>query len=137
MAFHEPAQRRRLDAALEQDNVGLAGIAHGPLWILAKSRAIGALGFSFCTSTPRGPGEGLNYVGPPLLAMSVDWPLRTQDPVLSSALGSIFASGIETMTVAAGSRLGPYEIVSLLGAGGMGEGDRARGTRLGGAGAGE
>jgi len=34
------------------------------------------------------------------------------------------------MTLAAGSRLGPYEIVSPLGAGGMGELYRARDTRL-------
>src|SRR5512132_3517126 len=33
-------------------------------------------------------------------------------------------------TVAAGSRLGPYEIVSRIGAGGMGEVFRARDTRL-------
>src|ERR1700747_6523 len=35
------------------------------------------------------------------------------------------------MTLTAGTRLGPYEVVSLIGAGGMGEVYRGRDTRLG------
>src|SRR5713226_4076977 len=34
------------------------------------------------------------------------------------------------MTLASGTKIGPYEVLSQLGAGGMGEGYRARDTRL-------
>jgi serine/threonine protein kinase len=34
------------------------------------------------------------------------------------------------MTIQAGSRLGPYEVIKLIGAGGMGEVYRARDSRL-------
>ena len=39
--------------------------------------------------------------------------------------------GYQTMSLPAGTRLGPYEVLSLTGAGGMGEVYKARDTRLG------
>ena len=47
---------------------------------------------------------------------------------LSSFSGAIIAADL--MAVTAGTRLGPCEILAPLGAGGMGEGYRARDTRL-------
>jgi serine/threonine protein kinase len=40
------------------------------------------------------------------------------------------ARRVDTVTLGAGARLGPYEIVSAVGAGGMGEVYKGRDTRL-------
>jgi serine/threonine protein kinase len=52
-------------------------------------------------------------------------------PEPTSNVMSVVVFGAETMVLKAGERLGPYEILGLIGAGGMGEVDRARDTRLG------
>jgi eukaryotic-like serine/threonine-protein kinase len=77
----------------------------------------------------RAEGVRVDDVRPYLEAYhrSGQFPGRLDPTILGDALDS-FAE--ESPSLARGTRLGPYEILSLIGAGGMGEVYRARDTRL-------
>jgi serine/threonine protein kinase len=61
----------------------------------------------------------------------VDPPSRTQPPLGQNQSAAAFQdSGLDIVSLTPGSRVGPYEIVGLVGAGAMGQVYRARDSRL-------